>query len=103
MIRSYLAKLTARMGRKQLSDMMSKYLGAIFKDHDFEQSRYPGTDADKLFEPTCHKHHNCTRASTCAYCDMGEDEVCKDALESSCRGKPRVPLVHLQKHMPKGL
>lgn len=57
-IRTFLGKLQSRMSRKQLRDSTSKHLKALLKESDFEQSRYPGPNADKLFEPTYHhKHH----------------------------------------------
>jgi nucleoside phosphorylase len=84
-IRSYIAKLTARMGRKQLREKMLSYLEALLKEPDFAQSQFPGMEADKLFEATYHhKHRQIPGASTCACSGERGDEVCSDALESLC-------------------
>lgn len=84
-IRSLLAKLKSRRGRKQLRENTLKYLEALLEEPDFEHSRYPGPDTDRLFEPTYrHKHHKSQGCITCTDCNKGEDEVCENALDSSC-------------------
>ena len=84
-IRSYLAKLTARVGRKQLREKMLSYLEALLKEPDFAQSQFPGTEVDKLFGPTYHhKYCQLPGSSTCACSDERGEEVCNDALEPPC-------------------
>ena len=84
-IRSLLAKLQGLNGRRRLSKNTADYLASLVKDPDFENARYPGVDADKLFEPTYrHKHHNLPSCITCTNCEKKDDEVCMAALHASC-------------------
>ena len=84
-IRSYLAKLTALMGRKQLREKMLLYLEALLKEPDFAQSQFPGTEADKLFAPTYHHiHRQLPGSTTCVCSDERGGEVCNDALKTPC-------------------
>ena len=83
-IRAFLAKLKGDRGRMRLKDNISHYLTQL-QNLDIEKARYPGVDADKLFEPTYrHKHHDLPACTLCTKCEKKEDEVCQAALDSSC-------------------
>jgi len=84
-IRALLAKLKGHRSRMRLKDNTSHYLTQVQENLGVEKARYPGVDADKLFEPTYrHKHHNLPACSWCTKCEKKEDEVCQAALDSSC-------------------
>jgi nucleoside phosphorylase len=84
-VRALLAKLQGSRGRMLLKDHTSDYLVALCQKPGFEKVRYPGVDADKLFESTYrHKHHNLPTCVICTKCKKKEDEVCVAALEASC-------------------
>jgi len=84
-IRALLAKLKGNRGRMRLRDNASHHLMDLEQNLGVEKARYPGADADKLFEPTYrHKHHDLTACTLCSKCAKKEDEVCQTALESSC-------------------
>ena len=84
-IRSLLAKLQGRRSRMRLRENTVYYLTSLFQEPGFENARYPGLDADKLFEPTYrHKHHNLPSCIICTKCEKKEDEVCMAALNASC-------------------
>ena len=108
-IRSFLGKLQSRMSWKLLRDSTSQHLKVLLEESDFEQSRYPGPNADKLFKPTYHhKHHGSQGRITCADCDKGKDEVCRNALASSCSvlecdGEMLIPRKRLIEAMEAGV
>lgn len=84
-IRSFLAKMAGLQGQKQLKNDTLTYLAAILAQQDFENSRYPGPEEDKLYEANYrHKHHDQTVCSICALCTDILDPICDIALESSC-------------------
>jgi nucleoside phosphorylase len=84
-IRSLLAKLQGRRGRLRLRDNTAGYLTALFQEPGFDNARYPGADADKLFESTYrHKHHDQSSCILCAKCEEKDDEVCMIALDAPC-------------------
>jgi nucleoside phosphorylase len=84
-VRTLLAKLQGHRGRMLLKDSTSNYLVDLCQKPGFERVRYPGTDADMLFEPTYrHKHHNLLSCVICTKCEKKEDEVCVAALDASC-------------------
>jgi nucleoside phosphorylase len=79
-IRAILAKLKGYRSRMRLNESTLHYLAHIQQNLSDGKARYPGPDADKLFESTYrHKHH-----SLCAKCEKKEDEVCQIALNSLC-------------------
>lgn len=84
-IRSFLAKLEGSRSRQYLLENTSSNLALLSGKPGFENLGYPGTDEDKLFEPTyCYKHHELPTCSICTKCIGREDEVCTAALELSC-------------------
>jgi len=84
-IRALLAKLKGNRGRMRLRDNASYHFMDLEQNLGVEKARYPGADADKLFEPTYrHKHHDLPACTLCSKCAKKEDEVCQIALESSC-------------------
>jgi nucleoside phosphorylase len=84
-IRAILAKLKGYRGRMRLKENTSHYLAHVQQNLGAEKARYPGADADKLFEPTYrHKHHDLLVCGLCAKCKKKEDEVCQTALDSLC-------------------
>jgi hypothetical protein len=84
-IRAFLERVKGHRGRMRLRSNTSEYLTAIGQKPGFEKARYPGADADKLFEPTYrHKHRDSRPCDTCTKCEKKEDEVCETALNSLC-------------------
>lgn len=84
-IRSILARMKGKRGRRQLKDNTVQYIAVLCSTPDFEKARYPGAHEDKLFEPTYrHKHHDFSACTVCAKCKNKDDEVCEAALGSSC-------------------
>jgi hypothetical protein len=84
-IRALLAKLKGYTSRMRLEDNTSRYLTHVQQNLGVGGARYPGVDADKLFEPTYrHKHHDSAACALCSKCEKKEDEVCQTALDSSC-------------------
>jgi len=83
-IRSFLAKLKGRYGRKNLQYKMCKYLDVLSRELG-EEATYPGATQDKLFDPTYrHKHQTPSHCATCAACEQRSDPVCEIAINSSC-------------------
>ncbi|OQU96313.1 hypothetical protein CLAIMM_02412 [Cladophialophora immunda] len=84
-IRSFLNKLQGGSGRKWLREKTSVYLAELCSKEVFEQSKYPGSEEDKLYESTyIHKHQNPAFCTVCAKSDSKDDSVCPAALEASC-------------------
>jgi nucleoside phosphorylase len=84
-IRAFLAKMAGLQGQKQLEKDTLIYLAAILAQEDFESSKHPGPEEDKLYKANYrHKHHDQTTCSICALCTETLDPICDVALESSC-------------------
>ncbi|KAL6898350.1 hypothetical protein GGI43DRAFT_408965 [Trichoderma evansii] len=84
-IRAFLAKHSGLRGRKKLREKTSSYLEDLCEREDFENTWYPGAKNDKLYHPSyLHKHHNPEVCSVCASCQGPYDDVCDEALKSSC-------------------
>ena len=82
-IRSLLNKLREDWSKMRLRANTSDYLVGLQQKSD--QYRYPGVEADKLFEPTYrHKHHDFPGCTICSKCEKKDDEVCRTALDFSC-------------------
>jgi nucleoside phosphorylase len=84
-IRSCLAQMARRRGRKQLKDRTAEYLKDLLEKEGFEGSKYPSTNEDILYPSTYrHKHQDKTACTICAKCESKEDAVCVLALSASC-------------------
>jgi len=84
-IRGFLSKLGGLRGRTRLRNNTSTHLADLCMKEEFEGSRYPGLQEDKLYEATYrHKHHDKTGCTICVQCEDKDDAVCGIALESSC-------------------
>lgn len=84
-VQALLAKLRGHRGRMRLKDSTSDYLIALCQKPGFKNARYPGADADKLFESTYrHKHRNLPNCIICSKCEKKEDEARVTALDASC-------------------
>ncbi|UKZ85203.1 uncharacterized protein TrAFT101_001071 [Trichoderma asperellum] len=84
-IRAFLKKLDGLRGRRMLKEKTSSYLEDLCARDDFKESSYPGAENDILHHPTYrHKHRNPDVCSVCASCEGLYDDVCDEALESSC-------------------
>jgi len=99
-IRGFLVKLQAWRGTKKLRNNMMRYLAVLLEEADFEESRYPGPDRDKLFQAVYrHRHHQSEGRAPCTDCNKGEDNICENALRSSCSvlGCDETRLVHRER------
>ncbi|KAJ9492921.1 hypothetical protein VN97_g270 [Penicillium thymicola] len=71
-----------------LSKLQGQAAQTGFKDSmraDLTPLKYPGTSKDKLFEASYnHKHAVTTACTVCAQCTSPQDDVCAEALNSSC-------------------
>jgi nucleoside phosphorylase len=84
-IRSFLRKMRGHQSRQRLGNRTSTFLDELCNKDGLEELKYPGADEDKLYESTYrHKHQGLTSCTICAECKSSKDEVCKDALKSSC-------------------
>jgi nucleoside phosphorylase len=85
-IQGFLAKLQAWTGTKKLRYNIMRYLAVLLEKADFEESRYPGPDRDKLFQAAYrYKHHQSKGHHTpCTDCNKGKDNICENALRSFC-------------------
>ena len=84
-IRSFLKRMAGFRCRTRLATRTSIFLDELCDKEGLEESKYPGANEDKLYEPTYrHKHQGSTDCTICAKCKSSTDEVCKDALKSSC-------------------
>ena len=84
-IRSFLKRMAGFRSRTRLATRTSAFLDELCNKEGLEESKYPGANEDKLYEPTYrHKHQDSTSCTICAKCKSSTDEVCKDALKSSC-------------------
>lgn len=80
-IQSFGRKTQGLTGRQRLTESTTENLEKLLKTKGPEAYAYPGADKDKLYEATYHHRHHDPKA--CNICDEG-NEVCNDALESSC-------------------
>lgn len=75
-IGGFLSKLQGQAAQTGVKDSMRA---------DLTLSEYPGTGKDKLFEAGyIHKHADTTMRTVCAQCTHSKDDVCAEALNSSC-------------------
>ncbi|CAI7593561.1 unnamed protein product [Penicillium discolor] len=75
-IGGFLSKLQGQAAQTGVKDSMRA---------DLILSEYPGTSKDKLFEAGySHKHAETTTCTVCAQWTHPEDDVCAEALNSSC-------------------
>lgn len=75
-IGGFLSKLQGQAAQTGVKDSMRAGLTL---------SEYPGTSKDKLFEAGYnHKHAAPTTCTVCAQCTHPQDDVCAEALNSSC-------------------
>jgi nucleoside phosphorylase len=82
-IRSLFNKLKEDWSGRRLRVNTSHNLNGLQQKSD--RYRYPGVEADKLFEPTYrHKHHDFPACTICSKCEKKGDEVCQTALALSC-------------------
>lgn len=84
-IRSFLAKQSGMNGHRTLRGKTLTYLEELCAKDGYEEFSYPGADNDILYQPSYrHKHRNPDICTVCASCQGPNDNVCDDALESSC-------------------
>lgn len=84
-IQSLLAKLKGQRGQARLRENTCGYLTDLQKTLGLGKARYPGVNADRLFESTYrHKHHDFPACTICTKCKGKEDNVCEAALRQSC-------------------
>ncbi|KAK5422306.1 hypothetical protein LTR06_000563 [Exophiala xenobiotica] len=84
-IRGVFTKLETIHYREQLQNVLATSLKKI--QEKIPGSKYPGSEADILFEPSyLHKHHNSGPGATvtCGQCSTGPEDICEDALEMTC-------------------
>lgn len=79
-IRSFLKKLRGLHGGERLRMDTLSNLNELWQDKNFDSYRYPGADADVLFQPeVLHKHSD----QDCE-CAEEKDVICDRAREMSC-------------------
>lgn len=84
-IRAFLAKHSGLRGRKQLRKIISCYWEDLCGREDVKHYLHPGAQNDKLYDPAYRrKHYNPDACRICASCQGPDDDVCDEALESSC-------------------
>jgi nucleoside phosphorylase len=84
-IRSFVEKVTGRLGLEKLQDKTSTYAAQIGVKKGFSKFAYPGPDNDKLYPPEHrHKHWKPSSCSICYACQSLDDHVCEEALKTSC-------------------
>jgi nucleoside phosphorylase len=84
-IRSFLQKIQGSHSRQQLQKNTRFHLTEMCKTKDFERSKYPGVNEDKLYESAYrHKHHDPIICTICAKCESNEDNTCNETVELSC-------------------
>ncbi|OCK75506.1 putative kinesin light chain, partial [Lepidopterella palustris CBS 459.81] len=84
-IRSFLKKMAGFRSRQLLANRTSTFLDELCNKEGLQESKYPGADEDKLYEPTYrHKHQGLTSCTICAECKGSQDKVCEDALRLFC-------------------
>ncbi|KAH0547678.1 hypothetical protein FGG08_000167 [Glutinoglossum americanum] len=81
---SFLNKVQGIQGHRRLAENTFIYLNELLKKKGFQIAQYPGANEDKLYKATYrHKHHNLSSCDN-RMCGKSEDEVCDNALDSSC-------------------
>jgi nucleoside phosphorylase len=84
-IRGFLNKLQGLRDQNRLRKKTSVYLAELCSKKGFEQSKYPGSEEDRLYESTYrHKHQDPAVCAVCAKSKNKDDPVCPAALEASC-------------------
>lgn len=84
-IRAFLGKLQGWRGHSALQQRIATCIAAIQKIKKFSGWRYPGIDADKLYQTNYrHKHHESTVCATCAQSTEPDSPVCEAALSATC-------------------
>ncbi|KAK5213936.1 hypothetical protein LTR41_000128 [Exophiala xenobiotica] len=84
-IHGVFTKLETTYYREQLQKSVAASLKKI--QEKMPGSKYPGSEADILFEPSyLHKHHDSFTGTTvtCDQCSAGPDDICEDALKMTC-------------------
>ncbi|KAK5449977.1 hypothetical protein LTS15_008550 [Exophiala xenobiotica] len=84
-IRGVFTKLETTHYREQLQKSVAASLKKV--QEKIPGSKYPGSQADILFEPSyLHKHHNSSTGitATCDQCSAGPGDICEDAIKMTC-------------------
>jgi len=80
-IRAVLQQFKTNHYRQAMQKNITEHLTPL--QQKLPEAKYPGSDQDKLYEPSyIHKHHEAT--SSCAQCAKGEKEICDNAVATHC-------------------
>ena len=84
-IRYFLRKIEGVQSHMKLLDNTLLHLTDICSTRGFEESKYLGTNEDKLYEITYrHKHQDLKDCGICSKCESDEHDTCDKALNASC-------------------
>ncbi|KAL7920802.1 hypothetical protein ACQKWADRAFT_297339 [Trichoderma austrokoningii] len=83
-ISGLLRKFGTDIGQDKLHERAAHFLKQLQAVKHRDKYRYPGTDKDKLFEPSYRHKHRDSAACICSSCHGRKDPVCDEALGSSC-------------------
>jgi hypothetical protein len=84
-IRTLLAKLGGLRGRKRLGKNTLSFINVLSNNSDFQTSRFPGRDEDKLYKSTYrHKHRDPAACTVCSQPEGRENKTCAAALGQAC-------------------